>query len=121
LPTREPFLYGIGFTAMEGIALGSLEDAVTQEIERVRREGLTEAEVDRAKRQLRARLVFDNDSVTNVAHQIGYFETVTGPGYLETLPARVAAVTPAQVADVAGRYLAHERRTVGWFRPLERK
>ena len=39
----------------------------------------------RAKRQLRARLVFEDDSVTNIAHQIGYFETVTGPGYFETL------------------------------------
>ena len=41
-----------------------------------RRDGLTEDEVARAKRQLRARLVFETDSVTNVAHQIGYFETV---------------------------------------------
>jgi predicted Zn-dependent peptidase len=82
---------------------------------------LTEDEVARAKRQLRARLVFENDSVTNVAHQLGYFETVTGPGYHDELPARVAAVTAAQVADVAARRLARERRTVGWFRPLEHK
>jgi predicted Zn-dependent peptidase len=80
---------------------------------------LSEAEVARAKRQLRARLVFETDSVTNVAHQIGYFETVTGPGFLDDLPARLAAVTPAQIADVASRYLSRERCTVGWFRPLE--
>jgi zinc protease len=121
LPTREPFLYSIGFTAMEGVSLASLEDAATQEIDRVRQDGLTEAEVARAKRQLRARLVFDNDSVTNVAHQLGYFETVTGPGFLETLPASVEAVTAAHVAEVASRYLTRERRTVGWFQPLERK
>ena len=30
----------------------------------------------RAKAQLRARLVFDGDSVTNIAHQLGYFETI---------------------------------------------
>ena len=120
LPTREPFLYSIGFTAMEGVSLASVEDAATGEIDRVRAEGLTEQEVARARRQLRARLVFETDSVTNVAHQIGYFETVTGPGYLEELPSRVAAVTASQVADVAARYLARERRTVGWFNPMER-
>ena len=87
----------------------------------MRRVGLTDALVSRAKRNLRARLVFDNDSVTNVAHQLGYFETVTGPGYLETLPAALEAVTAARVADVASRYLARERRTVGWFQPLEHK
>ena len=120
LPTREPFLYSIGLTAMDGVSLSVLEEKAIQEIERVRRGGLTDAEVARAKRQLRARLVFENDSVTNVAHQLGYFDTVTGPGYLEELPSKVAAVTAAQVADAAAKYLSPERRTVGWFQPQER-
>jgi zinc protease len=119
LPTREPFLYNVSLTAMEGVALASLEEAATREIERVRVEGLTEDEVARAKRQLRARLVFEADSVTNIAHQLGYFETVTGPGYYEALASRVLAVTPEQVAGVAARRLAADKRTVGWFRPLE--
>jgi zinc protease len=121
LPTREPFLYSVSLTASDGVSLASLEEAVTQEIDRVRRDGLTEDEVARAKRQLRARLVFDADSVTNIAHQIGYFETVTGPGFFEALTSRVQEVTAAQVADVAARRLAPEQRTVGWFRPLEHK
>ena len=62
------------------------------------RDGLTEDEVARAKRQLRARLVFEADSVTNIAHQIGYFETVTGPGLL-----RGARVARARGDGRAGR------------------
>jgi zinc protease len=119
LPTREPFLYNVSLTAMEGVSLASLEDAATEEIARVRAHGLTDDEVARAKRQLRARLVFEADSVTNIAHQLGYFETVAGPGYFDALASRVLAVTAAQVADVAARRLSNERRTVGWFRPLE--
>ena len=121
LPTREPFLYSIGFTAADGVTLADLEAAAVREIERVREQGLTEDEVARAKRQLRARLVFENDSVTNVAHQLGYFETVTGPGFFEEMPSRLASVTAADVAAAAARYLNRERRTTGWFRPLERK
>jgi zinc protease len=121
LPTREPFLYSVGFTATDGVALVDLEGAAAAEIDRVREQGLTEEEVARARRQLRARLVFENDSVTNVAHQLGYFETVTGPGYFEEMPSRLAAVTAEHVADVAARYLTRERRTVGWFRPLEHR
>jgi len=64
-------------------------------------------------------MVFENDSVTNVAHQLGYFETVVGPGYFDELGSRVQSVTPAQVAEVARRRLSSERRTVGWFRPLK--
>ena len=77
--------------------------------------------MQKARNQLRARLVFENDSITNIAHQLGYFETVTGPGYFEALASRVLAVTPAQVADVAARRLSSAKRTVGWFRPLEPK
>jgi zinc protease len=118
LPTSEPFLYNVSLTATDGVPLASLEEAAFVEIERVREHGLTESEVARAKRQLRARLVFENDSVTNVAHQLGYFETVAGAGYFDTIGSRVQAVTAAQVADVASRRLAAEKRTVGWFRPL---
>jgi len=121
LPTSEPFLYNISLTAMEGVSLSALEDAAVREIERVREQGLTEEEVARAKRQLRARLVFDTDSVTNVAHQLGYFEIVAGAGYFDTLASRVRDVNAAQVAEVAARRLVAEKRTIGWFRPVERK
>jgi zinc protease len=121
LATREPFLYNVSLTANDGVTLAALEAAADAEIDRVRAQGLTEPEVERARRQLRARLVFENDSVTNIAHQIGYFDTVVGPGYFEAIASRAQAVTAAQVADVAARRLAPEVRTVGWFRPVERR
>ena len=119
LATRDPFLYSVSLTVMDGVALETVEEAALVAIEGVREKGLTEDEVARAKRQLRARMVFENDSVTNVAHQLGYFETVVGSGYLDDLGSKVQAVTAAQVADVAARVLARDRRTVGWFRPLK--
>jgi zinc protease len=119
MPTAQPFLYTLSFTAMEGVALESVECAALEEIERVRTDGVDLAELVRAKRQLRARLVFENDSVTNIAHQIGYFETIAGPEYLPALPGRIEAVTSEQVCDVARRRLGQMSRTVGWFRPVE--
>jgi zinc protease len=121
IATKEPFLYNISLTAMEGVPLDRLEEAASAEIDRVRENGLTEPEVERAKRQLRARLVFENDSVTNVAHQIGYFDTIADADYLDAIAARVAAVTAADVAAVAAKRLVPEARTVGWFRPAERR
>ena len=121
LPTTEPFLYNVSLTAIEAVPLAALEEAASREIDRVRVEGLTEEEVARAKRQLRARLVFETDSVTNIAHQLGYFETVAGPGYFDSIAARVQAVTVAQVADAAARRLSNEKRTVGWFQPVEHR
>jgi zinc protease len=119
VPTADPFLYALSLTAMQGIDLAALEAETFELIENVREAGVTEEETARARRQLRARFVFENDSVTNIAHQLGYFETVTGPGFFEGLQSRVSEVTAAQVSDVAERRLAPAARTVGWFRPVD--
>jgi zinc protease len=121
MPTAEPFLYTLTFTAMEGIPLEAVEAAALDEIERVRREGVRPDEVERAKRQLQARLVFENDSVTNIAHQIGYFETIAGPAYFGSMAARIDAVTADEVCRVAERRLGSTTRTTGWFRPVEQR
>jgi zinc protease len=117
LATADPFLYTISLTAIAGVDLDALEGAALEAIDRVRREGVTETEVARARRQLLARLVFENDSVTNVAHQLGYFETVTGPGFAEAVADRIGAVTVEQVSAAAKQRLADSARTVGRFLP----
>jgi zinc protease len=119
MPTAHPYLYTLSFTALEGVPLAAVESAAFAAIERVRTGGVDPAEVTRAKRQLRARLVFENDSVTNIAHQLGYFETVAGPGYLAALQRRIEAVTLEEIWTVARRRLGSATRTVGWFRPVE--
>jgi zinc protease len=117
VPTAEPFLYTISMTAMQGTALAVLEAATLEEIDRVCASGVTEDEVARARRQLRARFVFENDSVTNIAHQLGYFDVVTGPGFFDLLPSAIDRVTAADVSEVARRRLRAATRTVGWFQP----
>jgi zinc protease len=118
LPTVQPFLYMISLTAMQGVSLAALESATLEAIDRLCADGVRDEELLRARRQLRARFVFENDSVTNIAHQLGYFETVTGPGFLPALQSRVDAVTADEVRDVARRRLSAATRTTGWFSPL---
>ena len=107
-------------TASRDVPLATLEAAALEAIEAVRRDGSTPDEVSRAKRQLNARLVFEMDSVTSLAHQLGYFETTVGSGFFETLRPCVEAVTVEQVADVARRRLGRETQTVGSFQPVTR-
>src|SRR5918993_1784850 len=118
LPTSDPFLFTVSLTAAAGVSLDRLEEAALAEIDRARRGGLTAQEITRAKRQLRTRLVLENDSVTSVAHQLGYFSTVAGPNYLSQLQARIDAVTPEDVARIARKRLRSSTRTVGRFQPL---
>jgi zinc protease len=118
IATQDPFLYVISVTATDGTPLASAESALLEELDRVRRGGITDAELTKAKAQLRARLVFDNDSVTNIAHQLGYFETIGSVDLVASLPARIAAVTLEEVASVASSVLTASNRTVGWFDPI---
>jgi zinc protease len=115
--TSQPFLYSLSFTAMEGVPPATLERAALEAVELARTD-VDEQEVARAKRQLRARLVFENDSVTNLAHQLGYFETVVGPGFYPRLLECIERVTVDHVRDVAARRLTKTARTIGWFKPL---
>jgi zinc protease len=118
LPTEQPFLYTVSATATTGVTLERVEANVVTELDRVAREGITPAELTKAKAQLAARFVFDNDSVTNVAHQIGYFETIASARLFYELDERVEGVTLDAVADAASRLFIPSNRTIGWFDPL---
>ena len=117
LPTEHPFLYLISATGMDGVGLAPVEAAADEALDQVASKGVTDAEVVKARNQLRARLVFENDSVTNLGHQLGYFETVASRDIYQSAPAHIASVTRDDVDRVAARYLKRDKRTVGWFHP----
>jgi zinc protease len=118
MPTAQPFLYTLSATVMEGTPLASVESALLEAIDAAARDGITGQELAKAKAQLRARLVFDNDSITNIAHQLGYFETIASVDLFSTLPSRIAAVTLESAAAAARAVLQPSNRTIGWFDPL---
>jgi zinc protease len=117
MPTREAFLYTVSMTATDGTPLDALEEAALREIDRVRTGGITPEELRRAKYQLRARMVFENDSITNVAHQLGFFQTIASWRVYPAIGERAEAVTIEDVAAVASARLTTSNRTIGRFEP----
>jgi zinc protease len=118
VPTQEPFLYTISVTATEGTPLRRVEEALLAELDRVAAQGVTANELQKAKNQLRARLVFEQDSITNIAHQLGYFQTISTWRFYPSIPQRIEAVTLDEVAAAAADRLKPSNRTIGWFEPL---
>ena len=109
-------------TATDGTSLSAVEEATLAQLDAVRRHGITEQELQKAKNQLRARLVFEGDSISNIAHQLGYFETIASWRLVPSLAARIDAVTLQQVAEAAAR-LPQERpiaRSAGSIRSRRR-
>jgi zinc protease len=118
LPTAEPFLYTVSVTAADGTPLDAVEAALLAELDRIRRDGITGEELARARTQLHARMIFDDDSITNVAHQLGYFDNITSVDRLFELPALVDATTLDDVHAVAMKLFTTNNRTVARFEPL---
>jgi zinc protease len=119
--TEHPFLYTISVTATDGTPLPPVEDVLLEEVDRVGREGITDAELVKAKAQLKARMIFDDDSVTNMAHQLGYYETIASVDRYVEAPSQIAAVTIDSVSEVARTVFRADNRTVGWFEPRSLK
>jgi zinc protease len=119
MPTQHPYLYGIHAGVAEGQSLNAVEEVVLAEIERLRTGGITPEELKKVHAQLRARFVYDGDSVTDIAHQIGYFETIASWSAYHALRQRLDAVTVDQVNAAAAKYLTASNRTIGWFEPIK--
>lgn len=117
MPTQHPYLYGISAGVAEGQTLAAVEAVVLGEIDRLRTDGITPEELAKVHAQLRARFVYDVDSVTDIAHQIGYFETISSWSAYHSLRSRLDAVTLEQVHAAAEKYLVPANRTIGWFEP----
>jgi zinc protease len=118
IPTAQPFLYTISATATEGKSLATVEAALLEELNRVQRSGVTASELERARAQLQARLIFDGDSVTNIGHQLGYFETIASVDIFTGLDRSIETVSLEQVNEAAQTLLVESNRTIGWFDPL---
>jgi zinc protease len=115
VPTQDPFLYTISATATDGTTLDAVEEAVLQVMDKVRTNGVTPHELAKAKTQLRARLVFEQDSISNIAHQLGFFETIASWRYFPSISERIDAVMLEDVAAVAAKRLIAAHRIVGRF------
>jgi zinc protease len=117
MPTEHPYLYSISASVAEGKTLAAVEDAILSEVDCLVRDGITDAELTKVKAQLRARFVYDADSVTDIAHQIGYFETIASWRAYHDLRTRLEAVTAEAVHAAVSKYLVPANRTIGWFEP----
>lgn len=117
MPTEQPFLYTVSATVADGVNPAQVEQPLLEEIDRLRAGGLEAGELERAKRQLRARLVFENDSVTTIAHQLGYFSTIATLETFYGIGPSIAAVTEEQVSAAVAHRLRPSQRTIGGFRP----
>jgi zinc protease len=98
-----------------------VERIALAQIEKLKSDGVTAAEVARAVRQYEASEAYARDGTANIASSLNEWIAVGDWTLYARYTERVAAVTPADVKRVAQKYLAHDQSTTGWFVPVVTK
>jgi zinc protease len=115
---RGPQLFMLDGVPAAGKTPEQVEAALREQVTRVAKDGVSEAELNRVKTQWVASEVYKLDSVFNQARELGSNWVQGQPlDAGERLIARLRAVTPEQVKAVAQKYFGDDQLTVAILRP----
>jgi zinc protease len=104
--------------ALLHLDLASVEAAVDEVLDEVRNGGVTELELERAKRLLRASYIFESDEQENRANRYGMALAVGRTiEDVEGWPAAISKATANDVKSVANSYLDLRRSVTGLLLP----
>ena len=106
-------------TPSQGHTLTQLQKALVGEIKTLQEKLVKKDELARIKAQVIASKIFQKDSMSAQANEVGALEAVglswkVGSDFVKN----VDAVTPEQIRDVAKKYLVTKRLTVGRLNPI---
>jgi zinc protease len=119
LMQTDPGLFYVYSLVSPGAKIEAVEEAMQREIVRLQTELPSEVELQRAKNQVEAARVFEQDSNFRHAMLIGQSESI-GAGWrrMDQFLEHIRSVTPKDIQRVARQYLTQDNRTVGILLPL---
>ena len=104
---------------VDGVGLDKLEQSLDKAIADVRSGGITQAELDRAKKSYLAEYIYESDNQASLARRYGWSLTVGRTvADIEQWPERVAKVTLEDTAKVSAKYLDLRRSVTGTLIPV---
>lgn len=118
-PTIDPYLYRMVVTLRDGRTHEEVENILLDEIKRLQTEGITEKELNRAKKQAKAAFAYSTESAGDQAYWLAQSIILGDENWFDTYVDRLMDVTLADVLDVANRYLIPQNRVVGKLIPTD--
>lgn len=115
--SRHPYVYTLKATTAEAAGLSATEKALFAAVSAAATREWTPTDLARARREVRAGLARDLDTLAGRVHQLAFFEVSGGFEHLRDVEQRLEAVTAAAVRRFAREWLVPEKATIGWFVP----
>ncbi len=109
--SRLPNLFMIWVEPLKGASLSRIVRSLDEELGRLRTEPVSEAELERVRKQVTASFMYDLDSNADLAEALARFETIFGDWkLLADYPSRIAEVDAAEVMSTSNKYLTDDNR-----------
>jgi zinc protease len=116
---REPYLFFLDATASPGNDIKDVENTLYAEIEKIKKEPPSEKEIQKAKNQIEASFIMEQDSIYLEAMKYGIFEMLGDWRLIDRYLESIRKVTREDIVKVANRYLKEDNRTVGILIPTK--
>jgi zinc protease len=113
----DPNLFWFWGTPMPGQTPEAMEKALLAEMDALKKELVTDEELQRARNQVEATFVFQEDSIHRRAALLARFELIGGYAEKDKFLERLRAVTAADVQRVARAYFPDDKKNVGVLLP----
>jgi zinc protease len=117
---RYPGWFGIQVEMLQGKDRAQAEKLVLAELQRLRDEPVSTAELKRAKQGILADIIFRRESVHSLADSIARGVTTNDLDFLKNYLPRISAVTAQEVQEAARKFLDPDQRVVVWSLPEEK-
>jgi len=115
----DPFLFLLSATGLPDGEAHELDRLLMEQLALIKDQGITAAELDRARKQLITSFHYGSESVSEQAHGIGDAAMYGKPEDFFSYPDDIAAVTLKDVQRVVAEYFRPSNRTVGYLVPTE--
>jgi zinc protease len=113
----DPNLFWFYATPLPGQTPETLEKELLGEMERLKKDLVSDEELKRAKNQIEAGFVFQDDSVHKRAALLARFELIGGYALKDQYLDKIRAVTASDLQRVARRYFTDDKKNVGILLP----
>jgi zinc protease len=119
---KDPGMFYFYVTPRTMDFIDSTEQAIYDELERLKKDTVTTEELERVKNQVVASAIFSRDRIPSICHVLASYTITTGSyKFLEEYPQKIASVTKEDILRVAKKYFYEDNRTVGILVPEEQK
>lgn len=115
--SQDPSLFYVSASVLPEKNMAEVETALYEELEQLKTVPVDALELEKAKNQLEASFVFDQDSIFSLGMQLAEYEIAFDWRAIGNYVPSIRSVTPEEIQRVAAKYFTSDNRTVGTLVP----